>query len=128
MQILWCLALPSISIRRLHTCSAIVARLEMLCRLGLSDRSTELFQIDHIRTVAIRICRKCFTVTGIQGSSVILVVNRESCTGCRRIRSRTASRGITRICAVTVFTNIYWRWANRTENLPFGSVGLLWIM
>ena len=48
----------------------------------------------------------------------------ESCTGCRRIRSKSVSRGITRICAVTV-TNIYWRWANRTENLPFGSAGLL---
>ena len=71
----------------------------------------------------------CFAVTATQGSSVVLTcfagirVNRESCTGCRRIRSKTC--GITRICAVTVFTNIYWRLANRTENLPFGSVGLL---
>ena len=74
---------------------------------------------------------RCFAVTGIQGSSVVLTCSRwypsqlESCTGCRRIRSKLVSRGITRICAVTVLTNIYWRWANRTENLPFGSVGLL---
>ena len=58
--------------------------------------------------------------------------NRESCTGCRRIRSMIASRGcnsgITRICTVTEFTNRYWMWANRTENLPFESVGLLWII
>ena len=49
---------------------------------------------------------------------------RESCTG--RIRSKIASlsRGITRICAVTEFTNTYWRWANRNENLPFGSFGI----
>ena len=73
----------------------------------------------------------CFAEMGIQGSSVVLTCLRwypsqlESCTGCRRIRSKSVSRGITRICAVTVFTNIYWRWANRTENLPFGSAGLL---
>ena len=77
----------------------------------------------------------CFAVTGIQGSSVVLTCLRwsrypsqlESCTGCRRItgRSKSVSRGITRICVVTVFTNIYWRWVDRTENLPFGSAGLL---
>ena len=52
-------------------------------------------------------------------------LNRESCPGCRRIRSKIASRGITRICAVTEFNNIYRGWANRTVNLPFGSVCLL---
>ena len=34
---------------------------------------------------------------------------RESRTGCLRIRSKTASCGITRICAVTVYTNTYIR-------------------
>ena len=75
-----------------------------------------------------------FTVTGIQVSSTVLtclrwypsqpgVVHRLSA-----IRSKIVSRGITRMCAVTVFTNMYWRWANRAENLLLGSVGLLWII
>ena len=45
----------------------------------------------------------CFAVAGSQGSSVVLTglrayasirVNRESCTGCRRILSEIASRGL----------------------------------
>ena len=76
--------------------------------------------------------RGCFAVLGLLTLAAGIRVNQdsvqESCTGCRRIRSKTASRGITRICAVTVFTHMYRRWANRTENLPFGSAGLLRII
>ena len=75
----------------------------------------------------------CFAATGIQGSSVVLTCLRwypsqpGVITGYQRILSKIASRGITWICTVTVFTNIYWRWANHTEKLPFRSVGLLCI-
>ena len=36
------------------------------------------------------------------------------------------SCGIIRIYTVTVFANLYWPWVNRTQNPPFGPVGLLW--